>query len=69
MQGYRLYFLSAANGHITSFEPVEAESDAKAVEIAGRKIGYQPMELWKEGRKLRRFDAIPRPALGVPIHI
>ncbi|MDB5690544.1 MAG: hypothetical protein JWL91_2420 [Sphingomonas bacterium] len=68
MQSYRLYFLSAANGHILNFEVIEAAADAEAVDLASRKVGLQPMELWKEGRKLRRFAATVRPAPEIRLH-
>ena len=54
---YRLYFLSRANGHIERFEEIEAADDGSAVRIARERAGRQPLELWCQGRKVKRFDA------------
>ena len=70
MQSYRLYFMDKRTGHISRFEVVEAATDVAAVEQAERQVGSQPMELWRSGVKVRRFepafaDYPVRPAAGI----
>lgn len=58
MQSYRLYFMDRKSGHISQFETIEAAADADAIKVAEAKTGYQPMELWRNGIKLRHFDGL-----------
>lgn len=53
---YRLYFMSCASGHIERFEEFEAADDVEAVRVARRQPGQQPLELWQEHRKVKRFE-------------
>ena len=55
---YRLYFMDARSGHISAFESIEAESDETAVALAEKHVGGQALELWCQGRKVQRFEAI-----------
>jgi hypothetical protein len=66
---YRLYFLNAVSGHIERFEEYDASDDAAAIEIAERRWGAVPLELWSGGRKVRHF-ALPvsfKPRPMVPL--
>ena len=54
---YRLYFLDPHSGHIAAFEAIEAEDDARALTVAENRLGWQPLELWCQGRKVQRFEA------------
>jgi len=65
MQGYRLYFMNRKNGHIDTVETIHAASDADAVELAQRFLGDKPLELWGDGRKVRRFE-VPSAVPPVP---
>ena len=54
---YRLYFMNRGSGHIDRVEEIEAADDVEAVRIAaGRDTGNQPVELWQEHRKVKRFE-------------
>lgn len=57
MAYYRLYFMDPRSGHISAFEAIEAEDDETAVRLAEAHLGWQPLELWCQGRKVRRFEA------------
>lgn len=57
MSYYRLYTMNRSSGHIESFDEIEAVNDAEAVQLAGRQVGPQPLELWCRNRKVRRFEA------------
>ena len=59
MAYYRLYFMDPRSGHIIAFEPIEAAADEVAIRLAERHVGWQPLELWCQGRKVRRFEAAP----------
>lgn len=62
MTYYRLYFMSRASGHIERFEQIDAVDDVAAVRIARKQTDQQPMELWCQGRKVKRFEATAMPA-------
>lgn len=68
MAYYRLYFLDPRSGHITAFESIEADDDEAAAAAAERHRGWQPLELWCQGRKVERFEAAqaapPRQTVG-----
>jgi hypothetical protein len=53
MAGYRLYFMDRHNGHIDHRREFFAEDDAESLAIASG----QPMELWLDSRKLKRWDS------------
>ena len=57
MAYYRLYFMDPRNGHISAFESIEAEDDSQAIAAAESRTGWQPLELWCQGRKVERFEA------------
>lgn len=58
MTYYRLYFMDPRSGHIAAFESIEAEDDAAAIAAAERHLGWQPLELWCQGRKVQRIEAL-----------
>ena len=58
MAYYRLYFMDPRSGHIAAFESIEAADDEAAVAAAERHVGRQPLELWWQGRKVQRFEAV-----------
>jgi hypothetical protein len=56
MTAYRLYFLDALN-HILGVEILNSDSDAEAIEAAGRLARRHSFELWDRGRMVaRRVD-------------
>jgi hypothetical protein len=57
MAGYRLYFMDGHNGHIDHRREFFAEDDAEALAIASGWDTGQPMELWLDSRKLKRWDS------------
>ena len=58
MAYYRLYFMDARSGHISAFESIEADDDQTASATAEKRVGAQALELWCQGRKVTRFEAI-----------
>jgi hypothetical protein len=56
MSYYRLYFMCRASGHIERFEEIEAVDDLAAVRTAREQAGRQPLELWCQSRKVKRFE-------------
>ncbi len=58
MAYYRLYFMDPRSGHISAFESIDAADDADAIAAAEKHVGWQPLELWCERRKDRRFEAV-----------
>lgn len=56
---YRLY-LVGANGHFTQAIAIDAPDDEAAIVIADEYANGSPMELWKQGRKVRMFAASGR---------
>lgn len=65
MGGYRLYFMDRFSGHIDHRRDFIADSDAQAVGIAHGWFGGNPMELWRRGTKLKRWEAEPIAPLPV----
>ena len=56
MSHYRLYFMNERSGHIDRAENLEADDDVQAVEAARKLAGKQPLELWRDTRKVYRFE-------------
>ena len=56
MADYRVYFLDTDSQHIISARDIEAPDDAAAVSIVEHMCGLSPLELWREGTKIRRWD-------------
>lgn len=63
---YRLYFMDPRSGHIAAFESLEADDDDAAVAAAEKHLGWQPLELWCQGRKVQRFEAVTTPMPSPP---
>jgi hypothetical protein len=59
MAGYRLFFMDRFSGHIDNRREFIADSDAEALTIAQRWHDGGPMELWRGGLKLQRWEAEP----------
>jgi hypothetical protein len=55
MQHFRLYFFDDRK-HVTAALDLFAESDEDAVAQALDKATGQAMELWREARRIRRFE-------------
>ena len=58
MAYYRLYFMDPRSGHISAFESIDAEGDEAALAAAERHVGGRALELWCQGRKVRRFEPV-----------
>jgi hypothetical protein len=63
MSGYRLYYIDAVSGHIERRREFDSDDDASAMPMATGWSTGQPMELWLENHKLKRWDA---QAMGRP---
>ena len=59
MPEYRLYFLDRFTGHIEGAENFHASDDPAAVHRVQQHPRTQPLELWREGKKVARFDVPP----------
>ena len=57
MAGYRLYFMDRSSGHIEHRREFLAKDDAEALAIASEWNTGQPMELWLDSHKLKRWDS------------
>ena len=57
MPGYRLFLMNPASGHIDQAREFFADDDVAAVATAQRSQVDAPMELWLEGRKIKRWEA------------
>jgi hypothetical protein len=55
MPGYRAYLLDK-EGHIVTYRPIEADSDAEALEIAKQFVEGNDVEVWLLDRKVGRLD-------------
>jgi hypothetical protein len=64
MAGYRLYFMDRFSGHIEHRREFEAKDDAEAIAIADDWSTGQPMELWLNSHKLKRWEELARPLIG-----
>lgn len=58
MRYYRLYFMHRFSGHIDHFREFEAEDDDSALGIAETWREDQPMELWNQDHKLKRWEPV-----------
>jgi hypothetical protein len=58
MAYYRLYFFDRFSGHIAHFREYEAADDASAVAQGAGWRGFDPMELWRGRRKVKRWEAL-----------
>ena len=56
MTFYRLYFMNPHSGHIDDFAAFDSPDDDSAAALASEQVGHRPLELWDDGRKVRRFD-------------
>ena len=65
MAYYRLYFMDPRSGHISAFEAIEADNDEAALAACEKHQGWQPLELWCQGRKVQRLDAVTDPPAGL----
>lgn len=54
---YRLYLLSAPDGHFVGFEEIEAVDDVEAKRRAQGFAGERPLELWCGRRKVVSIPA------------
>jgi hypothetical protein len=52
---YRLYFMDGFTGHIDHFRGFRAESDEAAIAYAEDASGRNPMELWRQHRKVMHW--------------
>ena len=59
MPGYRLYLLDTFSGHINAVEDIHSADDLGAIALVGERARTVPSELWCDGRKICRFDALP----------
>jgi hypothetical protein len=64
---YRLYFLDRRSGHINAFTEIDAVDDQAAVGLANAQVGERPLELWCEGRKVRRIEAVRTVSASLPV--
>jgi hypothetical protein len=55
MAGYRAYLLDKED-HITAYRPIEADSDAEALEIAKQFVERHDVEVWLHDRKVGRLE-------------
>jgi hypothetical protein len=55
MAGYRAYLLDR-EGHIAAYKPIEANSDAEAMEIAKQFVHGCDVEVWLNDRKVGRLE-------------
>jgi len=57
MAGYRLYFMDRFSGHIEHRREFLADDDEQAIAIALGWSTGEPMELWLNSHKLKRWEA------------
>ena len=60
MPYYRLYHLDQFTGHIVRAEELFAADDVAAIYDLQQRQSDHPLELWQQGRKVVRLDAMPR---------
>jgi hypothetical protein len=58
MSYYRLLFMKSAEGPVIGSEEIAARDDVEAVRIASERVGPQPLELWCDKRKIKRFHPV-----------
>jgi hypothetical protein len=61
MVSYRLYFMDF-EGHIQSARELECPADHLAIRLAEEEADGRPMELWQQGRVVKKFEASSRVA-------
>jgi hypothetical protein len=62
---YRLSLVGASDGILYGIKEYEAESDARAAELAEQLCGRHPDDLWWQGQKLTtRLHPLDRRAAG-----
>jgi hypothetical protein len=57
MSYYRLLFMKSADGPVIGAKEIAARDDVDAVRIARQHVCDQPLELWCDKRKVKRFPA------------
>lgn len=57
MSYYRLLFMKSAEGPVLGEKEIAARDDVDAVRIARQHVCEQPLELWCDKRKVKRFPA------------
>lgn len=57
MPDYRLYLLNLHSGHIDGVETFYSADDSEAIGMTTQRDRDVPMELWRGGQKVTRFDA------------
>jgi hypothetical protein len=62
MPGYRLFLLDTYSGHINGVEEIHSADDVGAIALVAERRRGVPSELWRDGRKICRFDALPEVA-------
>ena len=66
MAYYRLYQLHGPRNEVESFHEFDAPDDARAIAVAEGRRGLNPMELWQNHRKVKRWESAsqiaPEPA-------
>lgn len=68
MPRYRLYFMNSSSGHIDRYEEYDAVDDVQAVRAVVGQAASQPLELWCDHRKVRRFEAGVDTLVPTPVH-
>ena len=61
MAYYRLYLIDSYSGHIDQVRELEAEDDTAAISEVEATRGHCAMELWSRSRKVKEWEAAPRP--------
>jgi len=64
MTQYRLYYRTDQNVSIRGFEPLEADSDAAAINGAEARQRTLGVELWCANRLVKRWDLVQPAELG-----
>ena len=59
MAHYLIYKLDRFSGHIDRIDELAACDDVSAICTVQDRAGDAPLELWRDGRKVRRFDGKP----------
>lgn len=54
---YRLYFMDRPDGHIGRLSEFEALTDELAILKSEDARGEYPMELWRDDRKIKRWES------------
>ncbi len=58
MSYYRLLFMKGVEGPVVGAKEIAARDDVDAVRIAKEHVCEQPLELWCDKRKVKRFPAV-----------